>query len=211
MRIIRAIRFATVLNFRLDKTLKEAIIENKHLIKKISYERKKDELNKIFCSKYKNIGVNLIKTLKLEEELDLHNIEKVLLTNDLIGMWSGICDIKVYPFTKIEKSIIKDINNLLNESLEDVHTLYKYGIYSLSIDCDIKGESKKALLRRYDKLPIKDRKDIMISTNEICTLLDITPSIALKDIYNDLEDVILRRIIKNDLKSIKKYLITKYL
>ena len=51
LRILRAIRFATVLNFKLDKDVIIAINNNSNLLKDISYDRKKSELNKIFVSK----------------------------------------------------------------------------------------------------------------------------------------------------------------
>ena len=78
------------------------------------------------------------------------------------------------------------------------------------IACDLKKGNKRALLKRYDKLVIKDRNDIAITAKEICDLLHVEAG-SLKSIYSDLEDAILRRVVKNDLKSIKKYLAIKYL
>lgn len=209
LRIMRAIRFATTLKFRLDEALKEAIYANRHHLKTLSYERKKEELTKIFASRNKAYGLKLLKSLKLDEELELFNLDNVLLTDDLIGMWSSICDTDKYPFTKNEKKIINEIKELINVPLDD-NILYKYGIYPSMIACDLKKGNKRALLKRYDKLVIKDRNDIAITAKEICDLLHVEAG-SLKSIYSDLEDVILRRVVKNDLKSIKKYLAIKYL
>lgn len=41
LRILRAIRFATIYKFKLEENLKNAIIKNKDLLKELSYERKK--------------------------------------------------------------------------------------------------------------------------------------------------------------------------
>ena len=48
LRILRAIRFATVLNFELSSKVELAIDNNKDLLKNLSYERKKYELDHIF-------------------------------------------------------------------------------------------------------------------------------------------------------------------
>ena len=45
LRILRAIRFATTLNFRLSDELEQAIKKNKKNLKKLSYDRKKHELD----------------------------------------------------------------------------------------------------------------------------------------------------------------------
>ena len=50
LRILRAVRFATLLDFELDKETKEAIIETRELLRNLSYYRKKEELDKIFGS-----------------------------------------------------------------------------------------------------------------------------------------------------------------
>ena len=58
LRILRAIRFATILNFKLSDDVKNAILNNKHLLKTLSYSRKKQELDKIFLSKNSNLIKN---------------------------------------------------------------------------------------------------------------------------------------------------------
>ena len=59
LRILRAIRFATVLNFKLDKDVILAIKDKGNLVREISYERKKSELSKIFVSKNVKYGIKL--------------------------------------------------------------------------------------------------------------------------------------------------------
>ena len=47
LRILRAIRFATTLNFKLDKSVINSIIKNKDRVNLISYQRRVKELDKI--------------------------------------------------------------------------------------------------------------------------------------------------------------------
>lgn len=56
LRMMRAIRFATQLNFKIDITAIQAIVENKDRIKIISKERISDELNKIILSEKPSVG-----------------------------------------------------------------------------------------------------------------------------------------------------------
>mgnify|MGYP003575717048 CR=1 FL=1 len=56
LRMMRAIRFATQLNFDIEKTALDAIRHNKERIKIVSKERVTDELNKIILSPRPSIG-----------------------------------------------------------------------------------------------------------------------------------------------------------
>jgi poly(A) polymerase len=56
LRMMRAIRFATQLNFKIDVQAIEAIVETKDRIQIISKERITDEMNKIILSKKPSIG-----------------------------------------------------------------------------------------------------------------------------------------------------------
>ena len=51
LRILRAVRFSSVLGFDIDAKTKEAMLECKHLLSKISKERIAVEINKFLCGK----------------------------------------------------------------------------------------------------------------------------------------------------------------
>lgn len=60
LRMMRAIRFASQLNFTIEENSLKAISENKHRIEIVSKERITDELNKIILSKKPSIGFNIL-------------------------------------------------------------------------------------------------------------------------------------------------------
>ncbi|RWU08697.1 HD domain-containing protein [Pedobacter chitinilyticus] len=60
LRMMRAIRFASQLNFKIDQTAVDAIQSQKERIKIVSKERISDELNKIILSKKPSIGFNYL-------------------------------------------------------------------------------------------------------------------------------------------------------
>lgn len=60
LRMMRAIRFATQLNFTIESNSLEAISKNKERIKIVSMERVSDELNKIILSPVPSVGFKLL-------------------------------------------------------------------------------------------------------------------------------------------------------
>ncbi|MBA7540260.1 CCA-adding enzyme [subsurface metagenome] len=65
LRMLRAIRLACELDFKIDKTTLQAIEENSSLIKKVSPERIRDEFTKILLSNYPRRGFKLLHRLGL--------------------------------------------------------------------------------------------------------------------------------------------------
>lgn len=68
LRMLRAIRFSVILNFEIEKSLKEKIKKYGYLIDKLSDFRKKQEMNKIKGFN-KERGLNIIKELNLDQYL----------------------------------------------------------------------------------------------------------------------------------------------
>ena len=171
LRILRAIRFASLLDFKLSEETKEAIIKNKHLLKNLSKARKKEELDKIFGSKKAYEGIKLIKEFGLEEELDLINLNRVKDYSDIVGIWAMI-NTNIYSFTSSEKDLIEKINVVYNMDKLDNLTLYHYGCYVCVLAGINKGLKKKDILEKYENLPIKRRDEIKITAKEMCEVLN---------------------------------------
>lgn len=210
LRILRAVRFATVLDFKLSSDVKDAIVKTKYLLKDLSMTRKKEELDKIFGSIHVKYGVKLLIELGLDKELGLDNLKEIRYFDDLIGIWTMLDVDDIYPFTKNEKNMMKDIRSALKEDNSDTLVLYKYGLYVNSIAASIKGLDKKQLAYKYENLPIKELSEIKISGDEIMNLLSMKPGKQLKNIFKDLEINILLGELTNDNKNIKEYLLNKY-
>ncbi|MBE6149105.1 MAG: polynucleotide adenylyltransferase [Firmicutes bacterium] len=69
LRSLRAIRFATILNFKLDEELKNSIKKYNYLINNLSKKRKEEELNKILNNDNKEYGISLLKELEIDKYL----------------------------------------------------------------------------------------------------------------------------------------------
>jgi tRNA nucleotidyltransferase/poly(A) polymerase len=124
LRILRAIRFATSLDFSLDLEVVESIQENRELLKNISYNKKRLELDKIFTSSNASKGIGLLINYKLDKSLELDNLDKITNTDSLIGIWSilNVSDIKIdydnlfrNNIRYIQKSFITDFISIIYE------------------------------------------------------------------------------------------------
>lgn len=210
LRILRAIRFATVLNFQLSIEVKNSIIATKGLLKNLSYDRKKEELGKIFTSENLSYGLSLLKELHLDYELELFNLDKINNNNDLLTIWLLVDQKQVYPYTRNEQDLILQIKKCLELDNINKEVLYRYGLYVNLEAASIKGLSKKLIIDKYNELPIKARKDIAITGQEIMEILNISPSKKVKEITNDLEKKLLFNELINEKDILKKYILDNY-
>ena len=210
LRILRAIRFATILDFKLDSETREAIISNRELLRNLSYYRKKEELDKIFASSRASDGINLLLDLGLDRYLDLDRLCDVTSTNSLIGVWSVLNVTDKYPFNSNEKELIKTINECISLKNTDAMALYKYGLYANSVAAEIKGTNIKKVTEAYNNLVIQSKKDLNITSQDIMSLLNRKPGSYIKDIYRDIEREVLYKRLDNTKENISKYILDNY-
>lgn len=210
LRILRAIRFATILDFEIEEKTKHYLTEYSYLLKKLSYQRKKQELDKIFTSHRKKKGIKLLIDLKIDEALKLNKLKDITPCDDLIGIWAQLEVDDIYPFTKIERSQMKKIRQILKEDISNPYTLYTNDLYNLTVAYQIKQESIQKLNEQYQNLPIHSSKEIVLNGKDIANLLNKAPGDYLKEIIIDLEKQILKGKVLNEKESLEKYILSKY-
>ena len=210
LRILRAIRFACTLNFKIDSKLDKAIKKNIKSLVNLSFHRKKYELNRIFRSPNYEYGISLIHKYKLEKYLGLSKLNKLKQTSDVLGMWAQIEYSDEYPFSKLEKESIKNIRELLIYGKIDSFALYKYGNYIPLTVAEILNIDKKLILDMYDNLLIHSKSDIELNIMDICELLKIEPGKKAKDIVSDIEYKIISNKLDNKKSTLEEYVINKY-
>lgn len=209
LRILRAIRFASILDFDIDIKTKNYIYKYGYLLKGLSCSRRKEELNKIFSSTNKEKGIKLIIELSLDKYLGINNLDKAVLCDDIIGIWSQLDIIDDYPFTKVEKETIKNIRLMLQEGINS-YTVYKYGLYVSTVVGSIKGISYRKINKIYRDLLIYSKKDIAINGMDICNALNKKPGNYLSEIINDIEKLIVTGKLMNNRDIILEYVSKRY-
>ena len=101
-----------------------------------------------------------------------------------------------YPFTKTEKNNIEKIKKIVKYGKIDNYILFNEGLYLSSVAGIILGKTRIQIAKKYETLPIKSRKDLEITTNEIESILSINKN-QLKDIIDTLINLILNNKLKN--------------
>lgn len=210
VRILRALRFSIVLNFKLDPKIEEYIKNNKDIINMISYSRKKQELEKIFISKNAELGLNYLKELNLLDELGI-KYDKITFVSDILGIWAQIDYSNKYVFSKQSNNTIKDIKKIIKDGKIDYITLLNYGLYVSLVAGEILGYSREEINKMYKQMPIHKKSDLKITNDEIMYLLNVKGSPKLREIYDDILVNVLNGKIKNNKKIIKKYIIKNWM
>ncbi len=208
LRMLRAIRFATILDFAIEDITYESIMNNAHLVNTLSGERIKEELSKILSSQNYEYGLELLDKTKIAEHIGL-KYGKITYTDDLIGMWAQIECNKII-FTKTEKENISRIKTTLNKGTINEFDLFNNGLYLSLVVGQIIGIPRQKITKMFDHMPIKSMKGIDINGEEILKLLNIEPSKQVSIIMNDLKKQILTGQLKNKKNDIKKYIIRKW-
>lgn len=199
LRILRAIRFSTVLNFEIDSNLKKYIKKYSYLLKKLSFDRKRNELDLIFRSKNILNGLRLLNELNVVEYLYISNLDKIEITSDICGIWAQIEFSDKYVFDKKTNKKIKILKEMLNKNILEPFNLYYYGLEYSTIICEIKHIEISTLVHDYHSLPIKKRSDIDIELNKLGS-----------NVIKNIEYQILNGNLVNKNENIKNYIIEKY-
>lgn len=210
LRILRCIRFATILDFQIEPKTKHYLTKYSYLLKNLSMNRKKEELDKIFLSPNKEKGIKLLIELNLTNALDINKLPNIKICNDIIGLWCQLEVDDIYPFTKLEKEEMKLLRELLEYDNLDNYLLYKYGPYLSSVYGEIKNISKRKITAAYSRLAITSPKDIQIKGNDIANILNKKEGPYIKEIINDIERKIIDNKLKNNYEDIKKYILDNY-
>lgn len=204
LRILRAIRFATVFDFNLSDDIIKAIPLTRDGLDILSLERIKTELDKMFISSNYLKGIKLLKEFELDKILSLYNLDKVGAGLDLIGIWAIINNPK-YIKRSSEKRIIKEINDAVCEDLMDPFILFKHGGYVSVVAGVLNGVDKREMVKRYNDLPIKFKYEMALDGREI----EYIKKIAKNEI-SKYQDILLKAILTNKVNNNKEEL-TKYL
>ena len=206
LRILRAIRFAATLNFTIDDKIINYIRQNKQLLNTLSVNRKKEELDKIFSCENQLYGIQLIKKLGIEKELDLVIPDDIKGCQSSYGIWAQLEIGEGYQFSNNDKKIINNIKKIIKYGEIDNIVLYECGIFSCTLAADILNISRMNVSEQYKELPIYSMKDIKITGDDIIKILGIEPGEKIKQILADIEINILDGTLINEYDILKTYI-----
>ena len=208
LRMLRAIRFATILDFTIESDTYNAICRNSKYTESLSNVRIKEELSKILSSNNYLKGLKLLSDTGIAKYIDL-KYSDIVFTSDILGMWAQV-ESKRLDFTKTEKDNITKIKQIICVGKISNFELFNHGLYICLVAGDILGINRDIINHNFKKLPIKSMKDIDITGSEIIALLNIEPGKIVSEIFSDVKKEILNNNLNNRKSEIKKYIMEKW-
>ena len=196
LRILRAIRLATILNFNIDDMLDDSIKKYGYLIKHLSIYRKRQELDKILSSDNYNYGLSLINAYNLCDYLGIHNTKNIKYCHNLIGMYY-LLDIDMNYLNKKELKIFNMLKQYHNKQLNQ-YDLFVLGYDNIKIMDDVFNSK---YLDIYNDLTIKSEKELKINYDKT--------NGNIKEIKKSIIINILEGKLKNDFIEIENFINNK--
>lgn len=170
LRIIRAIRFANQLDFKLDYDLRYHIISLKKNLNYVSVERKREELNKILTTKHSIRYFELLKEVLPEVFCNHYNFQgNRLLDIDNSGdLVQNLTTLFIYDILKLESLETLKYDNNTIKSVKNIMNCYYIikGNKSHIMDLDdINYFTKKEVLSKFSQNEIKTAIGIILTEN----------------------------------------------
>lgn len=180
LRVLRALRFASTLDFKIEEETSKAIFECYHLLEKISVERIYIELKKLIVGL--NVGLILKKFQSVFELIfNISFVNYDLILNSIDELEKDIVTRLAYLLSS--KFVRKDAKSILRNLKVDNFTINQITSLLENIDIEISNKvSIKKVLKHLDE-------DIFLKLIDIKKVID-------KDLYQN-ELILFNQIIKN--------------
>ncbi|MHC9536368.1 CCA tRNA nucleotidyltransferase [Dellaglioa sp. BT-FLS60] len=228
LRMMRAIRFASQLDFTIEEETAKALKKHAPLLKKIAIERIHIEFVKLLLGKNPKIGLqHFVKAdlarycpefdKYLPELINMSQISTIKLTSE-VAAWSlvihvlKIAESDISRFLVAWKSsnelitnvqvVIKALTGILNDTVSR-ELMYETGLERLLIANEVAAIfnnhlDAKKLATTYEQLPIKSKKEMVINGGQLIKEVGIRPGEKLGRILAILEHRILMEEVPNE-------------
>ena len=222
LRMFRAFRFASKLDFEIENATYKAIEKNAQLIEFVSIERIVVEFKKLMQGTGNKRSMNLLIKSKLNNYIPFlkyinvyEDMSSYSFTQSLYYLLHfnniEISELKKLKLSNKEINEVKDYINIqkqFNAGIEISKILYYNSIDKVKFISELfKLVDAKNLDAEYKNLAIKQFSDINITNKEIIELGNKKPGPWIKETISKLEEALLFGEIKNNNDDIKKYLI----
>ncbi|WP_125715124.1 CCA tRNA nucleotidyltransferase [Companilactobacillus kedongensis] len=238
LRMMRAVRFQSQLNFKIENKTAEAIALNAHLLEKIAVERTREEFIKMMLGQAWQKGFANFLTFKLCDYapgMKQHGSSLVKLTKlepvkfmDEDAIWAAIgyaLQLSDQDLNKLLR-VWKVSNKTREASLATYEMLELFAnknfdtweIYSLGID---NFERTVTLCQLFDikieynklsetveQIPIRSSHDLAITGNDLIKILGINPGPEIGKMLKNVEKAVVKENVSNYFDELKVYVLS---
>lgn len=234
LRMMRAVRFMSQLEFKLEEKTEQAIKDNHELLKKISVERIREEFVKMGLGSFSREAFQIFLDTQLSEDVpdfagkkDLLQVYPQLKFSPTMetSLWAVIIILLKVPNEKIGKFMRDWKNsNAMTEKVEQVikmfnliadHVPTDYDLFEAGEDiiintidvAHILGQpiSSEALVDRYLALPIKKSSELAVD-GRFLIKRGMRPGAQLGHTLNKIRELVVAGEIENSEEAIEQYL-----
>ncbi|REB09915.1 CCA tRNA nucleotidyltransferase [Sporosarcina sp. BI001-red] len=234
LRMIRAVRFVSVLGFELESSTKASITALGSSIKTLSVERVKQEFDKLFNGLFAHEALELLEDTKLSEALPLYPTQQdswlqcAPFQNSLDGwaslMIAGDFDasevVKAYKLSNKERLFLQSVQKFYSIRLIRSYTIMDY--YGAECSTLMSVEKLIATLttrlpidentirNAMDLLPIHTKQELAVKGEQLMEWTGRSGGRWLGEAIQAIEHAVLYQVTPNDHNSIKEWFLHEY-
>ncbi|MCM3709756.1 CCA tRNA nucleotidyltransferase [Sporosarcina luteola] len=235
LRMIRAVRFASVLGFAIEEHTLQAIEENAASIVHVSVERIKVEMDKLWKGADSGKALEMIADTRLSEHLPLFPDDDCLLSNCapystaeqgwsalmLAGHFSAGEIARAYKLSNREKDFLADVQNAFARRQSSRFTIDDY--YRFTLDVLIATEkvwqsiypaepgiSILEMNQMKESLPIHSKDDLQVDGKDLMEWASKRGGRWVGEWMRKIEHSVLHQIYPNDAEKIKEWFLSEY-
>lgn len=239
LRMMRAVRFVSQLDFRLEAFTAQAIAENSQLLEHIAVERIREEFIKLGLGKgskrafadFIKLGlVNYVPHLKGKGDLLKTYQSLTFFPSTEATFWALLILLVKLPTAQISEFLrdwknsnylIKTVGtiiecfDIISEKDPTNKQLFRFGLPIIMSTIDLAHilgieVNGIVLIDRYNNLAIKSQKDLAVDGKYLIENLNLKPGPELGQILTQLTNEVLNKKLENNVKSITKYVQTVF-
>ncbi|KXH81998.1 CCA tRNA nucleotidyltransferase [Sporosarcina sp. HYO08] len=235
LRMLRGIRFVSTLGFEIEAETFNAIAANGHLLRNVSIERVKAEMDKLFMGITPLAALQYFEDTRLGNYLPLFPDEAVRLKQAIpfvsaMEGWAGL--MLAGPFKPLEVARAFKLSRTERQFLKDVHTAYQtrkmrtYSIddyYQSSLEVLFATEKLFAalnpkettvgpgeLVKRKKQLPIQSKEQLAVSGRDLIQWAETKGGKWTSDWLTKVEYAVLHQNCINERSAIKEWFLHEF-
>lgn len=233
LRMMRAVRFASQLNFSIEEATQKAILDHAPLLKKIAVERIQVEFEKLLMGQQPQLGIQTMLDTNLDQycpdSISLHESLKQMVQikqlklDSIEAAWVMVAWYpnlsndqlqKLLKDWKLPNSLIKTVEytiqvlKMLQDEMIDQEVIFNAGEDNVRLASQIArllDISDLDIINQYQMLPIKSVKELAVTGGELIKLKLIQPGPKLGLLLNDLKKVVIHNQVTNTQDDLVEY------